>query len=118
MKNKIAKKNITIAIIILLVGLIIALLIYNINKTKVFKATVNTLSNNLIEGLDNKNIDFLNIDSPTRFNFTFNEEDDLNDKISLKLEADNKNNKLGLDINYNSLYDINLLFPMIFTSFL
>ena len=108
MKNKIAKKNITIAIIILLVGLIIALLIYNINKTKVFKATVNTLSNNLIEGLDNKNIDFLNIDSPTRFNFTFNEEDDLNDKISLKLEADNKNNKLGLDINYNSLYDINL----------
>lgn len=108
MKNKIAKKNITIAIIILLVGLIIGLLIYNINKTKVFKATVNTLSNNLIEGLDNKNIDFLNIDSPTRFNFTFNEEDDLNDKISLKLEADNKNNKLGLDINYNSLYDINL----------
>ena len=108
MKNKIAKKNITIAIIILLVGLIIALLIYNINKTKVFKATVNTLSNNLIEGLDNKNIDFLNIDGPTRFNFTFNEEDDLNDKISLKLEADNKNNKLGLDINYNSLYDINL----------
>lgn len=108
MKNKIAKKNITIAIIILLVGLVIALLIYNINKTKVFKATVNTLSNNLIEGLDNKNIDFLNIDSPTRFNFTFNEEDDLNDKISLKLEADNKNNKLGLDINYNSLYDINL----------
>ena len=108
MKNKIAKKNITIAIIILLVGLIIGLLIYNINKTKVFKATVNTLSNNLIEGLDNKNIDFLNIDGPTRFNFTFNEEDDLNDKISLKLEADNKNNKLGLDINYNSLYDINL----------
>ena len=108
MKNKIAKKNITIAIIILLVGLVIALLIYNINKTKVFKATVNTLSNSLIEGLDNKNIDFLNIDSPTRFNFTFNEEDDLNDKISLKLEADNKNNKLGLDINYNSLYDINL----------
>ena len=108
MKNKIAKKNITIAIIILLVGLIIALLIYNINKTKIFKATINTLSNNLIEGLDNKNIDFLNIDSPTRFNFTFNEEDDLNDKISLKLEADNKNNKLGLDINYNSLYDINL----------
>lgn len=108
MKNKIAKKNITISIIILLVGLIIGLLIYNINKTKVFKATVNTLSNNLIEGLDNKNIDFLNIDSPTRFNFTFNEEDDLNDKISLKLEADNKNNKLGLDINYNSLYDINL----------
>ena len=49
MKNKIAKKNITIAIIILLVGLIIGLLIYNINKTKVFKATVNTLSNNLIE---------------------------------------------------------------------
>ena len=108
MKNKIAKKNITIAIIILLVGLVIALLIYNINKTKIFKETVNTLSNNLIEGLDNKNIDFLNIDSPTRFNFTFNEEDDLNDKISLKLEADNKNNKLGLDINYNSLYDINL----------
>ena len=108
MKNKIAKKNITIAIIVLLVGLIIALLIYNINKTKIFKATINTLSNNLIEGLDNKNIDFLNIDSPTRFNFTFNEEDDLNDKISLKLEADNKNNKLGLDINYNSLYDINL----------
>lgn len=108
MKNKIAKKNITIAIIILLVGLVIALLIYNINKTKIFKATVNTLSNSLIEGLDNKNIDFLNIDSLTRFNFTFNEEDDLNDKISLKLEADNKNNKLGLDINYNSLYDINL----------
>ena len=76
MKNKIAKKNITIAIIVLLVGLIIALLIHNINKTKVFKATVNTLSNNLIEGLDNKNIDFLNIDSPIRFNFTFNEEDD------------------------------------------
>ena len=108
MKNKIAKKNITIAIIVLLVGLVIALLIYNINKTKIFKETVNTLSNNLIEGLDNKNIDFLNIDSPTRFNFTLNEEDDLNDKISLKLEADNKNNKLGLDINYNSLYDINL----------
>lgn len=108
MKNKIAEKNITIAIIILLVGLVIALLIYNINKTKIFKETVNTLSNNLIEGLDNKNIDFLNIDSPTRFNFTFNEEDDLNDKISLKLEADNKNNKLDLDINYNSLYDINL----------
>ena len=58
MKNKIAKKNITIAIIILLVGLVIALLIYNINKTKIFKATINTLSNNLIEGLDNKNIDF------------------------------------------------------------
>lgn len=108
MKNKIAKRNITIAIIILLAGLVIALLIYNINKTKIFKATINTLSNNLIEGLDNKNIDFLNIDSPTRFNFTFNEEDDLNDKIALKLEADNKNNKLGLDINYNSLYDINL----------
>ena len=106
MKNKIAKKNITIAIIILLVGLIIGLLIYNINKTKVFKATVNTLSNNLIEGLDNKNIDFLNIDGPTRFNFTFNEEDDLNKGITISskvdLKADSISNKKGVSTGDNS----------------
>lgn len=107
-KDKKIKTITIISISIILICLILVLVLAYLNKTRIFKEVVSNLDTSLISGIDNKNIDFLNINEPTRFNLTFNDHNNPEETINVKIDADNTKNTLGINANYNSLYDIGL----------
>lgn len=107
-KDKKIKTITIISISIILICLILVLVLAYLNKTRIFKEVVSNLDTSLISGIDNKNIDFLNVNEPTRFNLTFNDHNNPEETINVKIDADNTKNTLGINANYNSLYDIGL----------
>lgn len=107
-KNKKIKTITIISISIILICLILVLVLAYLNKIRIFKEVVSNLDTSLISGIDNKNIDFLNVNEPTRFNLTFNDHNNPEETINVKIDADNTKNTLGINANYNSLYDIGL----------
>ena len=107
-KDKKIKTITIISISIILICLILVLVLAYLNKTRIFKEVVSNFDTSLISGIDNKNIDFLNVNEPTRFNLTFNDHNNPEETINVKIDADNTKNTLGINANYNSLYDIGL----------
>lgn len=107
-KDKKIKTITIISISIILICLILVLVLAYLNKTRIFKEVVSNLDTSLISGIDNKNIDFLNVNEPTRFNLTFNDHNNPEETINVKIDADNTKNTLGINANYNFLYDIGL----------
>lgn len=107
-KDKKIKTITIISISIILICLILVLVLAYLNKIRIFKEVVSNLDTSLISGIDNKNIDFLNVNEPTRFNLTFNDHNNPEETINVKIDADNTKNTLGINANYNYLYDIGL----------